>query len=171
MSSSSMKVISCWCGKQRIWDGQHTTSRIYHGVWRWALTLVSVVLGILMLKAGIPKLLHAHEVVWFLGGAAHTMWLTFFPINVWGRIAIIGEIVGGILLIFWWSYGKRLGALITLIIMIVAVWGAKGGDVRWEALIATLYGIASLLIMICGGWFSVSRFLRDTIRTFFYKKY
>jgi len=99
-------------------------------LWFWAFFLMW----------GITKLMHPEmaDMVW---GAAHALGLTFLPTTVWFWLAATWETLTGLLFIL--GIFLPLGAVLAIIIMLVALfWAHKGDMQQWMAAITFL--IASL---------------------------
>lgn len=126
--------------------------------------VISLILGVLMLIAGIGKIWWIPWVLEFLWGAAHTLGLTFLPIVVWGRAAVVGEILAGVLLILGNKNLKRIGALITLVTMLVAIGWAHERSIEMWGGKAMIYGGVALLVLILWWWFSVVSLIKNLLQ-------
>ena len=82
----------------------------------------------------------------FVGGAGAKMGLGFLSVATWFWIAVIGEIVAGLLLILGGKSAKT-GAILTLIIMIFA-----GNAIGWNLAMLqwTLTTLAALVVLFYG---------------------
>ena len=104
------------------------------------LLIIRLWFGAFFLMWWITKLMHP-EMADMVGGAAHALGLTFLPTTVWFWLAATGETLTGLLFIL--GIFLPLGALLAVIIMLVAFFGALKGDMQqWMSAIAFL--IASL---------------------------
>lgn len=105
--------------------------------------VIRILLGAAMIYFGVSKFGAWPEMQAFVGGAAHKLGLTFLSVWVWFWIAMIGEIVVGLMLILWFK--TRLAALLTLVIMVFA-YAATGWNILWN-MNALIVSIASLVIL------------------------
>lgn len=109
------------------------------------LLIIRIGFGAFFLMWGITKLM-SPEMADMIGGAAHGIWLTFLPTNVWFWLAAGGEVLAW--LTFLLGIFLPLGSLLAVIIMLVAFFGAHSGNMQeWMSALAFL--IASL-----GLWFA-----------------
>lgn len=106
------------------------------------LTILSLALGLGMLIFGLMKFGAPIEMQEWIGGAAHQAGLTFLSISTWFWIATIGEIIAGILLLIGCSKGKKAGALLTIIIMLVAL-----NSTGWVDAKAYVFAAVALVVL------------------------
>lgn len=83
----------------------------------FALLVIRLGLGVMMIVHGYPKLLGGPEKWEKLGGAMADLGITFVPV-FWGFMAAFAEAVGGLLLIIGWIF--RPAAFLLIVTMIVA---------------------------------------------------
>lgn len=83
----------------------------------FALLIIRVGLGIMMIVHGYPKLIGGPDKWEKLGGAMSDMGIEFMPV-FWGFMAAFAEGVGGLLLVIGWMY--RPAAFLLIATMIVA---------------------------------------------------
>jgi uncharacterized membrane protein YphA (DoxX/SURF4 family) len=116
--------------------------------------VLSILLGIGMLWMGVPKLIAVLSGdaanLMFIGETAWSAGLSFLAQETRVWIVAIAEVLAGGLLIFGCRRSKRLGALITLVIVLVAAIVTKAGV--WPAIaMDVIFGILSLIVLIRGG--------------------
>ncbi len=109
------------------------------------LWVLRILLGLGMLYMGIMKFTMLPGVLDMLGGSAHALWFDFLSVNVWGWIAIVGEILAGLLLLVGCK-GAKKWAFLTAIIMIFAL--NMTGWADWKA---WLFFVVAMIILIRGG--------------------
>ncbi len=92
--------------------------------------------------AGITKIMGATaETMNFIGGAAHTMGLTFLSVDIWFWLAAGGETLAG--LIFILGIFLPLGSFLVMVIMVVAFIGAHKMDMQ-SGMIDVIFFITAL---------------------------
>jgi putative oxidoreductase len=112
------------------------------------LLIIRIGFGAFFLMGGIGKIMGATpEMMNMIGGAAHGLGLTFLPTNVWFRLAAGGEVLAGLLFVL--GIFLPFAALIAVIIMLVAFFGAHNGDMQ-QGMSALAFLIASLGLGIAG---------------------
>jgi uncharacterized membrane protein YphA (DoxX/SURF4 family) len=111
-----------------------------------ALFVLRILLGLAMLYFWATKIGAPEMKIAFIGGAGAKMGLDFLSVTAWYWIAVIGEILAGLLLLAGGKFGK-IGALLTLIIM-VFVGNTIGWDVSNVKFVLTTF--ASLVILFYG---------------------
>lgn len=110
-------------------------------------------MGVIFLMAGVMKLMAVSpEMVAQVGGAAHTIGLTFLSQTVWFWIASIAEVLAGVLLIA----GFLVPVASFLIIVIMAVAFASMGYNMQMGMPLIMYAITALGLGFTGpGMWSV----------------
>lgn len=83
----------------------------------FALLVMRIGLGIMMIMHGYPKLIGGTEKWEKIGGAMADLGVTFMPV-LWGFMASFAEAVGGLLIVLGLFF--RPAALLILVTMIVA---------------------------------------------------
>ncbi len=108
------------------------------------LGAIRILVGLAMLIFGVMKFGAPADAQAFIGGAGHKLGLTFLSIGTWFWIAVIGEIIAGLLLISGCKKLSSLGAILTLIIMVFAI-NAAGFDLN-----AILVSVGALVVLVMG---------------------
>ncbi len=105
------------------------------------LLIIRLGVGVLFLMGGIMKVTAVGpEMIAGVGGAAHSIGLTFLSQTVWFWMAAIGEIVAGVLFIA--GFLVPLASLLAIIIMFVAF--ASMGYNMQTGMITVIFAITSL---------------------------
>lgn len=115
------------------------------------MTFLSISLGLAMLFFGLSKLSGLPWVTESLWGAAHALGLTFLSAKIRWRMAVIGEIRAGVMLVAWCKTSKKMGATIVLIITIIAAGGVHGWTIAGGATKAYIFAAIAILILVFGG--------------------
>jgi uncharacterized membrane protein YphA (DoxX/SURF4 family) len=111
-----------------------------------ALFVLRILLGLAMIYFGVTKIGAPAMKVAFVGGAGAKMGLDFLSVTTWFWIAVVGEILAGLLILAGNKLAK-IGAILTLIIM-VFVGNAIGWDISNVNFVLTT--LASLVILFYG---------------------
>lgn len=116
-----------------------------HGNSIWLLVL-RLGFGAFLLMGGIMKIMHPEmaDMIWW---AAHALGLTFLSTTVWFWLAAIGETLAGFLFVI--GACLPIASLLTIIIMIVAFFGALHGDMQ-QGMSAITFFIAALGLAFTG---------------------
>lgn len=138
MKTTSIHFVFCFYSLFFIYMSNkcNTTSSV---VW-----LVRILLGAAMIFFWASKFgmwPEGQAMIWW---AAHLVWLTFLSATTWFWIAVIGEVVAWVLLLFWWK--TKIWALLTLLIMVFA-WNFTGWDLNINAIAVSL---AAIIVLVWG---------------------
>ncbi len=113
-----------------------------------AFLVLRVVLGLLMMVHGWPKVLGGPERWAGLGGVMETFGITFAPM-LWGAAAAFSELFGGALLILG-LLTRPAAALIVFTMAIAALNHALGGDPFGRISHPSAIGVGCLAILLGG---------------------
>lgn len=114
----------------------------------FALLVMRVGLGFMMVMHGYPKLFAGPEKWGKLGGAMENLGITYAP-EFWGFMAAFAETGGGVLLILGFLF--RPAALLLFITMVVAAMKhLYGGDSLMDASHSIELGVVFLAMFILG---------------------
>lgn len=115
------------------------------------LGAIRIIAGLWMLWAGLSKLFAVTpEMMAWVGGAGHLLGLTFLSVNAWFWIAVVGEIIAWLFLVSWCCKLTKVGAVLTLIIMVFAL--NMLGWTTGMTLIPWLFVLVSLALLVYGPW-------------------
>lgn len=118
-----------------------------------AILLIRIIVGAIFIIHGLPKLINANEgMAGFVGGAFHSLGLTFLDPAQWLFVLGLGEVVLGVLLIL--GLFVSFVAPILAIIMLGAM-NVKGWDWDKIELDAVLCGLAVALTVSGSGRFAL----------------
>jgi putative oxidoreductase len=102
------------------------------------LLIVRIILAGIFLYHGLGKIGAGPDVMGFVGGAAHSLGLTFLSTTVWFYVATAFEVIGAALILFGaWT---RIGAIMIFLVMVAAM-NAKGwawSKIEMDAILAML---------------------------------
>ena len=105
-----------------------------------------ILLWVFMLAMWVMKFGADAATMEMVGGAWAALWLWFLSVGTWFWIAVAWEIIAWAMLLSGCKKLVKLGAILTLIIMVFAI-GATGFGAN--AIVTT---IAALVILVMWGW-------------------
>jgi len=108
------------------------------------LGVVRILLWLFMIFMWVMKFGAPAEMVEMIWGAGAALGLDFLSITTWFWLAVIGELLAGILLLTGCNKLSKIGAILALIIMVFAV-NAVGFNTN-----SIIVSIAALVILIMG---------------------
>jgi uncharacterized membrane protein YphA (DoxX/SURF4 family) len=112
---------------------------------------VRIIFGLWMLWAGLSKLFAVTpEMMAWVWSAGHLLGLTFLSVNSWFWIAVVGEIIAWLFLVSWCCKLTKVGAVLTLIIMVFAL--NMLGWTTPDTLIPWLFVVVSIALLVYGPW-------------------
>ncbi len=109
----------------------------------------SILLGLLMLVAGLMKLLvmGPNAISGMMSGISLFSWAPMF----WAWVLIIFEISAGIAILSKWKlfYATKVAAIILLVAILTVTIQWTGGGTNWNSVILHLIAITNYLILGC----------------------
>jgi hypothetical protein len=110
-----------------------------------------IIFGLWMLWAGLSKLFAVTpDMIAWVWSAGHLLGLTFLSVSSWFWIAVVGEIIAWLFLVSWCCKLTKVGAVLTLIIMVFAL--NMLGWTTPDTLIAWLFVVVSVALLVYGQW-------------------
>lgn len=107
------------------------------------LLIIRLGIGIIFLMGGVMKVTGAGpDMIAMVGGAAHTIGLTFLSQTVWFWLATIGELVAGVLLII--GFLVPVASFLIVIIMAVAFAAMGYANMQMMGMPIIMYAVVAL---------------------------